>query len=138
MRNLGTLYRFELKKIFQKKLVWITFAVMLLAVVLSASGEVLGSYYVDGVKVDTHYHMMKTDRAYERALNKRAVDQKLLEEMQAGYAKIPEDADRYSITQEYQTYAAPTARFSILSVRRQGWPWRRCANGSRMRRNFTG
>lgn len=107
MRNLGTLYRFELKKIFQKKLVWITFAVMLLAVVLSASGEVLGSYYVDGVKVDTHYHMMKTDRAYERALNKRAVDQKLLAEMQAGYAKIPEDADRYSITQEYQTYARP-------------------------------
>lgn len=107
MRNLGTLYLFEWKKILQRKLTWITFVSMLLVVVLSVSGNILGSYYVDGEKVDTHYNMMKTDQAYERALTGRAVDQELLSKMQEAYAKIPDEADRYSITEEYQTYARP-------------------------------
>lgn len=80
---------------------------MLLVVVLSVSGDIMGSYYVDGEKVDTHYNMMKTDQAYERALTGRAVDQELLSKMQEAYAKIPAEADRYSITEEYQTYARP-------------------------------
>lgn len=107
MRNLRTLYLFEWKKILQRKLTWITFVSMLLVVVLSVSGNILGSYYVDGEKVDTHYNMMKTDRAYERALTGRAVDRELLSKIQEAYAKIPAEADRYSITEEYQIYARP-------------------------------
>lgn len=114
MRNLGTLYLFELKKIFSKRLTWITAAVMLIICMFSASFGVLGSYYVDGVKVDTHYNMMETDRAYERALTGRKIDQQLLSEMQRAYAQIPAEADRYSITEEYQLYARPySAIFNI-------------------------
>lgn len=107
MTNLGTLYLFELKKICRRKIVRIAAAVMLGVCAVTAASGVLGSYYVDGVAADTHYHMMKTDRAYERALTGRAVDQKLLAEMKEGYEKIPEDAERYTLTEEYQRYARP-------------------------------
>lgn len=130
MRNLGTLYLFELRKIWKKKLTWITLAIMLPVLAVSVSGNVLGSYYVDGVKVDTHYNMMKTDRAYDRALNGRKVDQKLLSEMREAYAKIPAEADRYTITEEYQTYARPySAVFNFVRqasgiTREELYDWR--------------
>lgn len=112
MHNFGRLFWYELGKILRKKIVWITTAVMVLVILLTISSGLFGDYYVDGVKVDTLFHMFQVDRAYQKALDGRPIDQELLQEMQEGYGKIPADADRYTLTKEYQTYARP---YSVIS-----------------------
>lgn len=107
MTNLGTLYCYELRKLWRKKIVWISAAIMLVLTGFIIGAPLLGTYVVDGVVVDNHYHMFQVDRDYQKALEGRLIDQTLLEEMKAGYDKIPAGADRYSITEEYQTYARP-------------------------------
>lgn len=107
MSNLGTLYCYELRKLWRKRMVWISAAIMLVLTGFIIGAPLLGTYVVDGVVVDNYYHMFQVDRAYQKALEGRPIDQTLLEEMKAGYDKIPAGADRYSITKEYQTYARP-------------------------------
>lgn len=117
MNNFGTMYVFELKKIFGRKMVWITLLIMLVLCGVTVGGEVLGNYVVDGEVVDSHYHMMQTDRAYERALAGRKVDQALLAEMSEAYGRLPEGEERYTLTEEYQRYARPYS--AVLHLVRQ-------------------
>lgn len=115
MKQFGILYRYELKKIVKRRLVGITFMFCLLMAVLTASAGLTGKYYVDGQAADTHYHMFLVDREYARALSGRKINQELLEETIAAYRHIPPDADRYTLTGEYQTYARPySAIFNII------------------------
>lgn len=108
MTNLGILYQFEVRKILRRKIVWISMVLMTIITVISVSSILIGSYYVDGVKVDTHYHMFQVDSAYAKELSGRAIDRELFEEIKAAYDKIPKDAgDKYNWTEEYQTYARP-------------------------------
>ncbi len=108
MNNFMALYRYECKKLLQKKLVWILFVLLAATVGFSCCTDLLGTYYVDGVAVDTNYHMYVTDTAYAKALSGRAIDQALLEETVAAYRKIPEDSGKhYILTEEYQRYARP-------------------------------
>lgn len=107
MNQFGILYQYELKKIVQRRLVWITFMICLLLIILTASTGLTGKYYVDGQVTDTHYHMFLVDREYARALSGRKINQELLEETVAAYRQIPPTADRYTLTEEYQTYARP-------------------------------
>lgn len=107
MNSLGIFYRYEMRKILSRKLVWITAVIVLLAVSVAVSAPLFGRYYVDGVEKDTHYNMFKTDAAYQRALTGRSVDQSLLQETLEGYGKIPKDAVRYITTEEYLQYARP-------------------------------
>lgn len=106
MNNFGTLFGFELKKIVGRKLVLISTAVLLTVAAFSACGGILGTSYVDGVPDESHYDAIMTDMGYARALNGRAIDDGLLREMQAAYSRVP-DVDRYSLTEEYRTYARP-------------------------------
>ena len=107
MKQLGVLYRYELKKIIKRKLVWITLFICMAVTAVSVFSNLTGSYYVDGEIVDTHYHMFLVDSGYSRNLSGRKIDQELLEEMMEAYGKIPSTAGRYSLTEEYQTYARP-------------------------------
>lgn len=107
MNNFGVLYRYEIKKLIRRKIVWITGVIILALSLLSVTADVSGKYYVDGIVYDTHYHMMETDREYERKISGRKINQELMEEMQAAYRKVPKDAPRYSLTDEYQIYARP-------------------------------
>lgn len=107
MNNFGTLYHYEVKKIISRKLVWEVFLICVLCIGVVAASDLTGKYYVDGTVVDTHYHMFQVDSAYQRALSGRKVNQELLEEMSAAYRKIPASAERYTLTEEYQTYARP-------------------------------
>lgn len=107
MNNLYLLYRYELKKMFQRKIVWLTVMVCMIVTGFSILSGLIGAYYVDGVKVDTHYHIFQTDQSYQKALSNRKINQSLLEEMVAGYEKIPQKTDRYITTEEYQKYARP-------------------------------
>lgn len=98
------LYLYEIKKILMRKTVWITTGIMLAATIFVVVSRLAGNYYVDGNVVDSNYNMFVTDRAYERELSGRAIDDVLLGEMQEAYAKVPEVAN-YTLTEEYQQYA---------------------------------
>lgn len=117
MRQFGTLYRYEIKKIIKKKLVWVTLFICMAIIALLAFSDLMGSYYVDGEIVDTHYHMFLVDSEYSRNLSGREIGQELLMEMTEAYGKIPLTADCYSLTEEYQTYARPySAVFNIVRI----------------------
>lgn len=108
MRNLQTLYRFELKKILSRKIVWITIAIMLILTGFTTCGQLMGGYYVEGKKLDTTYNMFLKAREIERALTGRVIDQQLLDETWNAYGKIPAVRDiHYLGTEEYWEYAFP-------------------------------
>lgn len=107
MKIFMTLYQYELKKILNRKLVWITLLICIGCIVMIAAFELSGNYYVDGEVFDTHYHMFQVDSAYRRALSGRVIGQELLEEMMEAYGKIPITEGRYIVTEEYQKYARP-------------------------------
>lgn len=115
MTNFRILFRYEMKKILKRKMVWMAGFIVLAASIMVISSDAMGKYYVDGKVYDTHYHMMITDRAYARALSGRIIDDELLLEMQDAYRKVPADALRYSLTEEYQTYARPYSGIFVLA-----------------------
>lgn len=105
--NLRGLFQYELKKIAKRKLFWITVAASLLCVGLTVTSGLLGTYYVEGKPAETHYQMFKTDQVYRKALSGRDIDQRLIQETADAYTQIPISEERYTLTQEYQTYARP-------------------------------
>lgn len=125
MNQLGILYRYELKKLSARRLVWITCAACLLFAAVMVSSGLTGKYYVDGQMVDTHYHMFLVDREYARTLSGRKIDQALLEETLEGYRKIPPAAERYTLTEEYQAYARP---YSMIFNLMGSWTGKRFAS----------
>lgn len=122
MSNFRTLYRYEVKKILNRKLVWIVFLICILCAGVFSVADLTGKYYVDGEVYDTHYHMFRVDQEYQRALSGRVLGQELLEEMSAAYGKVPATAERYTLTEEYQTYARPYyAIFNLVRLWTQQW-----------------
>ena len=107
MNNFNTIYRYELQKLTRRKLFGITMLIMILLSVFTVFNSFLGTYYIDGKPVDTHYHMLQVDFAYRRALSGRVLNQELIEETVNAYKQIPPEETRFTITEEYQTYARP-------------------------------
>ena len=107
MDNFAILYRYELKKLLQKKILWVALTVCLIGILFSLLFPLAGSYYVDGVYIDSNYNMHITDQGYRKALDGRPIDQALLEETIAAYSRVPMDISPYSLTEEYQAYARP-------------------------------
>lgn len=115
MNNLGTLYQFELKKLAKRRLLWITALLCLLCIGITVTSSLFGTYYVDGEPVETHYEIFKKDQAYRKALSGRSINQTLIQEAADAYGCIPTDVERYTLTEEYQTYARPYSDiFNIL------------------------
>ena len=118
MNHFAVLTRYELKKLFQKKILWVTLLVCCLAILFSLLFPLVGDYYVDKVFIDTNYNMHITDQGYRKALDGRPIDQTLLEETIAAYRRVPMDISPYSLTEEYQTYARPYSEiFNLI----RGW-----------------
>lgn len=109
MNNFGVLYRYECKKLLSKKIVWISFSLCIITIVISLFAPFWGSYYAEGEFVDTNYNMYQIDKQYSEALSGREINQELLEETIAAYRKIPEitGLENYTLTEEYQQYARP-------------------------------
>lgn len=107
MNTFGMLYQYEFKKILQKKIVWIGFFLCLALSALTIVVPLLGDTYIEGVKIDNNYNQFLIDKAYEETLSGRTIDNQLLEETFAAYRKIPQDAQIYIATEEYQTFARP-------------------------------
>ncbi len=93
MRDFGRLYRYEFKKLVSRKTNAITLIICISLYLLTC---VMGTFNVDEVDIN-----------YAKALDGRAIDQKLLEETVEAYGKIPAGLDNYIISDEYQTYARP-------------------------------
>lgn len=105
MNNFWNLVGFEYKKIVMKKSVWIAFAVAILTAGFSCFGVIIGSEYAEGVPVVTKYESMVMDRDYARRLSGREVNTELIMEAVKAYQKLPVNEERYTMTEEYQTYA---------------------------------
>lgn len=88
MSVFGTVYQYELKKILQKKIVWITIIIGFIITAMTTVSNLFGYHYVNGVKSDSHYESFLQDRNYERAFNGREINQTLLEEMKVAYDKV--------------------------------------------------
>ncbi len=117
MEILKTLYKYELKKIIGRKICRITLLLCLSVILFLSVMQLGGKSYVDGEVADTHYHMFRVDQAYERALSGRAIDDTLLRETMDAYRQIPDPEGRYTLTDEYQTYARPYSAICQLISR---------------------
>lgn len=114
-----TIYQYELKKILQKKIVWITIIIGFAITAMTTVSNLFGYHYVNGVKSDSHYESFLQDREYERTFNGREIGQPLLEEMKAAYGKVEAlgngnggesqitDEQRVAIDNAYKTIAQP-------------------------------
>lgn len=99
---MGTLLKFEMKKILMKKSTVVTFVILyVLQLFLAISGS-LGSTYVDDVFVETHMERNRIDREHGIALSGRAIDDELLAEVQEAYAKIDWSNREYLLTDTYR------------------------------------
>lgn len=116
MTTFFTLYRYEMKKIFQKWSVRVTLAILAVTVVSSYLLQHIGSYYVDGVRMGTHWDILKTDMEYARALDGRVIDEALLGEMTDAYQSIPETEGHYTLSEEYQKNARPYSEIFYFAV----------------------
>lgn len=99
MSTFWTLYRYEMKKLVKRKLLFVTLLVCILCILFSVTDEWIVSYSTDGGTW--------ADRDYRMALSGRSIDQSLLAETIAAYRRIPKTAEWYTKTEEYQTYARP-------------------------------
>ncbi len=104
---MNRLFGYELKKLLCRRMVWISLVVSLLLCGVTVCAPLIGSYYVNGDAVSTNYEEFQTDKAYQQALDGRAIDEALIGEMQEAYAKVPMEVEQYSLTEEYQKYARP-------------------------------
>ena len=57
MNHIAVLTRYELKKLFQKKILWVTLFICFLGILFSMLFPLVGDYYVDKVFIDTNYNM---------------------------------------------------------------------------------
>lgn len=107
MRDLCTIYRYELKKLTGRKIFRVMALLCLICMVLNAFSGLVGSRYVNGEPIESNYEAFRKDQTYRKAISGRYIDDALLKETVDGYARIPEDADPYTLTDEYETFARP-------------------------------
>ena len=86
MRNLGTLYRFELKKLFHRKMIWIALAILTAASVFQPASQVMGKMVVSAdatvgqPQVWSHYDIVQRQRTDPAGLDGRELDTDLIRE----------------------------------------------------------
>lgn len=104
---MGALISFEVKKIVNRKIVFVCILFAVLLIIFSVGIPLVGDYVVNGERLGSNYEEVQKDITYQKALDGRAIDRTLLMEMQNAYEKVPLDKNKYSLTEEYQSYARP-------------------------------
>ena len=107
MCNFWTIYKYEIKKLIGKKFFWVMTVLCVAGIVLSVFAGLIGTYYVDGEPVESNYEAFKKDQIYRKALSGRLIDEVLLQETVDAYRHVPADALRYTLTEQYETFARP-------------------------------
>ncbi len=86
MRNFGTLYGFELKKLLQRKMIWIALAILTGVSVFLPASQVIGKLYMSAdatggeAQVWSHYEIVQRQRTDPAHLEGRALDTELIRE----------------------------------------------------------
>ncbi len=87
MNNLSTLYRFELKKLCQRKLLWISLAILTAVSVFLPAYDVIGKMYISSdvtgleTQVYSHYEIIQRRRTDPAGLDGRPLDTALIQEV---------------------------------------------------------
>lgn len=108
MTNLRTLYGFEIKKIFKRKMVWIALAVMALVCFFTGISG-LFTYHWESETGETlsGYEKIMKDKRYAEAFTGRLLDDTMLQEMQESYEdkaameEILERRQQYELIYDY-------------------------------------
>lgn len=104
---MGSLLYYELKKILQKKITWITFLILFgIQIFLAISGS-LGTVKVQDQVVYTHIERNQMNREHGVELTGTTIDQDLIQKMQKAYANINLSSvdQSYLLTKDYQENA---------------------------------
>ncbi len=86
MRNIGILYRFELKKLFQRKMIWAALAILTVVSVSLPASQVIGKLYMSAdvtggeEQVWSHYEIVQRHRTDPAGLEGRALDTDVIQE----------------------------------------------------------
>lgn len=107
MCDLWTIYKYEMKKLIGRKLLWISTFLCIICTIISAFAGLLGTYYEAGEPIESNYEVFQKDRAYRKALSGKCMDEDLLRETVDGYRQITETESQYVLTDEYEIYARP-------------------------------
>ena len=79
MREIINLAGYEYKKILGRKSTWIAFGILILLVLLCGFGNLMGNFYVEGQKVDTHYNMNQKECNALRQIKGQKLDDAFFE-----------------------------------------------------------
>lgn len=115
---MGRLIKFEVKKILMKKSTVVTFVILFAVQLFLAVSGSLGSTYAEDVFVETHAERNRIDREYGIALSGRVLDDELLAEVQAAYAKVDWSNREYLLTDVYQD---EVRKYAEVIARLRGW-----------------
>lgn len=115
---MGTLIKFEIKKIVMKKSTIAAFVLLFAIQAFLAMTGSLGSTYKNDVFVETHAERNRIDREHGIALSGRAIDDALLTEMQEAYASFDWSNPDYWWTDEYNQ---GVRRYGDLEYRLKLW-----------------
>ena len=107
MCNFWTIYKYEIKKLTGKKLFWVMVFLCMVGIVFSTFAGLFGTYYVDGEPMESNYEAFQKDQTYRKALSGRYIDETLLRETVDAYDHVPSDVLRYTLTEQYETFARP-------------------------------
>lgn len=108
-----SLIGFELKKILQKKITWITFIIFFIfQLMLTSFAYLFSSRYVDGKFLETKADWFKTDRKNAEALSGKKIDDNLLSKLEESNKYIPgsieeEASYEYLASDNYQKKVRP-------------------------------
>lgn len=117
MKNL---IEFELKKIIQRKIVWITiFTFLILQLTHICASYLIASRYVDDKFLETKADQYKIERKYAEALSGRKIDDNLLTELSDSYKYKPESLEEaysyeYLSSDDYQNKVRPYEEIDTL------------------------
>lgn len=98
MSNFKDMYVFELRKIFKRKIVWITLAIMLVISCYMGMGQALATYtYTDagsGKKVEgSGYEVIQRNKANALTIQGKLIDDALLDEVRESYRGVYYEGD---------------------------------------------
>ncbi len=91
MRELVNLIGYEYKKIFQRRSTWIALMVVLVLTLFGGFGTLLGDVYVEGVKAESYYTIMKKERKALEKMEGEKLNQLFFEKVQKKAEEIYKD-----------------------------------------------
>ncbi len=111
MNNFWTLVKYEHKKIFMRKSVVVGIVISIILTIILACINIIGTNYESGIN---YYDEMLIDKQNQLALSGRKLDDNLIYEAVQAFAKVPQNSEAFTLTEEYEKFAKPY--YTIYSI----------------------